>query len=144
MTGIFKANNPANTFLLLLYGALLKLPAFMHPVIPLPQQTDGFLYKALLSQLAPIGRQLPAIYPCLSFLLLFLQAIIFNQFANGQKLLPKPNYLIAMSFLLITSLFPEWNVLSSPLIVSFLLVWVPERIATDDKPYRPAFTLFPR
>ncbi len=129
MTGIFKANNPANTFLLLLYGALLKLPAFMHPVIPLPQQTDGFLYKALLSQLAPIGRQLPAIYPCLSFLLLFLQAIIFNQFANGQKLLPKPNYLIAMSFLLITSLFPEWNVLSSPLIVSFLLVWVWARLS---------------
>lgn len=28
--------------------------------------------------------------------------------------------------------------------LSFLLVWVPERIATDDKPYRPAFTLFPR
>ena len=28
--------------------------------------------------------------------------------------------------------------------LSFLLVWVPERIATEDRPYRPAFTLFPR
>ena len=28
--------------------------------------------------------------------------------------------------------------------LSFLLVWVPERTATEDKPYRPAFTLFPR
>lgn len=28
--------------------------------------------------------------------------------------------------------------------LSFLLVWVPERAATDDKPHRPPFTLFPR
>ena len=28
--------------------------------------------------------------------------------------------------------------------LSFLLVWVPERAATEGKPYRPAFTLFPR
>ena len=28
--------------------------------------------------------------------------------------------------------------------LSFLLVWVPERIATEDKPHRQAFTLFPR
>ena len=28
--------------------------------------------------------------------------------------------------------------------LSFLLVWVPERAATEDKPYRGAFTLFPR
>ncbi len=129
MTGIFKANNPVNTFLLLLYGVLLKLPAFLHPVKPVPQQTDGFLYKALLLQLEPIGNRLPAIYPCLSFLLLFIQALTFNQFANGQKLLPKPNYLIALSFLLISSMFPEWNELSSPLIVSALLVWIWARLS---------------
>ena len=28
--------------------------------------------------------------------------------------------------------------------LSFLLVWVPERAATEDRPHRPAFTLFPR
>lgn len=28
--------------------------------------------------------------------------------------------------------------------LSFLLAWVPERAAAEDKPYRPAFTLFPR
>ena len=28
--------------------------------------------------------------------------------------------------------------------LSFLLVWVPERAATEDKPYRPALSLFPR
>lgn len=124
MTGTFKANNPINTFLLLLYGVLLKLPMFLFPVKPLPQPSDGFLYKLLLLQLDKVAGPLPAVYATLAFLLLFTQAITFNQLANGQKLMPKPNYLIAMSYLLITSLFKEWNMLSAPLIVGSLMVWV--------------------
>jgi len=36
----------------------------------------------------------------------------------------KPNYLPAMSYLLITSFFAEWNILSAPLIINTLLIWV--------------------
>ena len=124
MTGTFKANNPINTFLLLLYGVVLKLPMFLYPVKPVSQQTDGFLYKQFLLQLDKVAGPLPGIYAFISFLLLFTQAIIFNQLANRQKLMQKPNYLTAMSYLLITSLFKEWNMLSAPLIVSSLMVWV--------------------
>lgn len=124
MTGTFKANNPINTFLLLLYGVVLKLPMFLYPVKPLPQPTDGFLYKLLLQQLSKVAGPLPGIYALVAFLLLFTQAITFNQLASGQKLMQKPNYLTGMSYLLITSLFKEWNMLSAPLIVSSLMVWV--------------------
>lgn len=125
MTGTFKANNPYNTFLLLVYGLLLKLPIFLHPVIPVPQQTDGFLYKVLLIQLTKtVGNTIPFIYPFISFLLLYTQAITFNKLANDQRLMQKPNYLTAMAYLLITSLFKEWNFLSAPLIVNTLLIWV--------------------
>lgn len=124
MTGPFKANNPYNSFLLLLYGILLKLPIFLHPAVPVAQQTDGYLYRQMLLQLNYAGSVLPGIYSLISFLLLYTQAISFNQMANGQRLMQKPNYLPAMSYLLITSLFPEWNVLSAPLIVNSLLIWV--------------------
>jgi hypothetical protein len=124
VTGTFKANNPYNAFVLFLYGILLKLPMFLHPVIPVPQQTDGFLFRQLLIQVSSVGNALPAIYPLITFLLLYTQAISFNQLANGQKLLQKANYLPAMSYLLITSLFHEWNILSAPLIVNSLLIWV--------------------
>ena len=107
MTGPFKANNPYNSFLLLLYGILLKLPMFLHPAVPVAQQTDGYLYRQMLLQLNYAGSVLPGIYPLISFLLLYTQAISFNQMANGQRLMQKPNYLPAMSYLLITSLFPE-------------------------------------
>lgn len=129
MTGTFKANNPYNTFLLLVYGILLKMPMFLHPVKPTAASTDGFLFTLLLKQLNVIGIQLPAIYSIIAFLLLYTQAITFNQLANGQKLMQKPNYLTAMAYLLITSLFAEWNVLSAPLIVNSLLVWVWARMS---------------
>lgn len=98
---------------------------FLHPTIPLPQQTNGFLYNALLGQLTKtIGSSFPFIYPFISFLLLYTQAITFNKLANDQRLMQKPNYLAAMSYLLITSMFKEWNVLSAPLIVNTFLIWV--------------------
>lgn len=125
MTGTFKANNPYNTFLLLIYGLLLKLPMFLHPTIPVPQQTDGFLFKAIITQLTlTVGNSFPVIFPLITFLLLYTQAVTFNKLVNDEKLMQKPNYLTAMSYLLITSLFKEWNVLSSALIVNTLLIWV--------------------
>ena len=124
VTGTFKANNPYNTFLLLVYGLLLKLPMFLHPTIPTPQQTDGFLFKILLSQLSIVGSTMPIIYPIISFLLIYTQAATFNKFANDQRLMQKPNYLTGMAYLLITSLFKEWDILSAPLIVNSLLIGV--------------------
>lgn len=124
MTGVFRSNNSYNNFLLLLYGIFLKLPIFLHPKVPQPQQTDGFLYKVLLNWLAPIGKGLPVIYPLIAFFLLYTQAVYFNKVVNDQRIMQRPHYLTGMSYLLISSLFMEWNVLSSPLIINSLLIWV--------------------
>ena len=142
MTGIFRANNPYNTFLLLIYGILLKLPLFIHPIIPVTQQTDGFLYRIVLNQLLIAGKNLPIIYSVISFILLFTQALTFNQLVNEQKLMQRPNYLTAMSYLLVTSLFSEWNVLSAPLIVNTLLIWVWARMSGLHYIRQPLPTLF--
>lgn len=124
MTGIFKANNSYNNFLLLLYGVILKLPIFLYPKIPQAHQTDGFLYKALLKWLQPAATGFPLIYPLIAFFLLFTQAVYFNKVVNDQRLMQRPHYLTGMSYLLITSLFAEWNILSSPLVINSLLIWV--------------------
>ena len=142
MTGIFKANNPYNAFLLFVYGLLLKLPMFLHPVVPLPQKTDGFLFKALLIQLQPIGKSIPAVYPIITFVLLFTQAITFNNLVSDQRLMQKSNYLTGMSYLLITSLFADWNILSAPLIINTLLVWVWARMSGLYNNSKPQAALF--
>ena len=144
MTGIFKANNPYNNILLLFYGLLLKLPIFLHPKIPEPQQIDGFLYKALLGWLQPIGKGFPVIYSFIAFILLYAQAVYFNKLVNDLRIMQRPHFLTGMSYLLITSLFMEWTVLSSPLIINSLLIWVWSKMSglyTNPKPKAALFNI---
>ena len=142
MTGVFKSNNPYNTFLLLIYGFLLKLHIFLHPSIPLARETDGFLFKALLEQLSPVGKDIPVIYPLIAYLLLFGQAINFNRLVNDHRLMLKPHYLTAMAYLLITSMFAEWNQLSAPLIINSMLIWVWSRMSRLYNDPHPKSSLF--
>jgi hypothetical protein len=97
---------------------------FLHPVTPVAEQPDGFFYRILLNWLHPAGVNFPWIYPLLTYVMLFSQAIILNKVVSNQRLLHKTNYLTAMSYLLITSLFTEWNHLSASLIINSLLIWV--------------------
>ena len=101
----------------------------LQPKIPHPQQIDGFLYKALLKWLSVFGSSLPVIYPLLVYGLLFSQAVAFNKLVNDLRLMQLPNYLTGMSYLLVTSLFSEWNMLSAPLIINTLLIWVWARMS---------------
>ncbi len=144
MNGTFKANNSYNNFLLLLYGLLLKLPMFLHPVVPQPQQIDGFLYRAILNGLKPAATQFPVIFPVITFILLFSQAVYFNKLVNDLRIMQRPNYLTGMSYLLITSLFTEWNVFSSPLIINSILIWVWSKMSglySDAKPKTSLFNI---
>jgi len=140
--GTFKANNPYNTFLMLIYGILLKLPMFLHPQVPQEQMIDGFLYRVLLKWLQPIAGGLPVLYPIITFLFLYTQAVSFNKMVNELRLMQKPNYLTGMSYLLVTSLFTEWNMLSSPLIINSLLIWVWARMSKLHNDTNPKTTLF--
>ena len=124
MTGAFKANNPFNTFMLLIYGLLLKLVWFISPQIPVVEKSDGFLYNKILATLKPLFDGYPVIYSIITYFFLYTQAISFNRLLNNRRLMQKPNYLPAMSYLLITSFFAEWNVLSAPLVINTLLIWV--------------------
>ncbi len=123
MVRFFSGNNPLNVIILFFLGILIKLPYFISPVIPQPGETDGFLYIELLKALQQTGAAFPVVYPILAYLLLFTQAITFNGLINDQKLFSSPNYLLALSYIVITSIVPEWNVLSPVLIINSILVW---------------------
>jgi len=124
MTGIFKQKTPVNILLLLVFGIALKWPAFTHPHIVLPAQKDGILYHELLKALAPAGARNPVFYPVLMLLLQFMQALMLTRFINGQRMMNKPTYFPGMAYLLITSLVPEWNVFSAPLLVNTILLFI--------------------
>ncbi len=124
MVGIFKNKNPGNALLLLLYGLFLKFPLFLHPVKPLPDPANNYIYNLILRFLVPISLTVPILFSLLAFLLVFTQATLLNRIGNSLKLFPKSNYLIGMSFLLITSLVKEWTFFSAPLVLNSLMVWI--------------------
>jgi len=122
--GIFKQKNPANIFLLLVFGVLIKLPMFLHPHSILKRTGDGELYKGILGFLDSSGKSFPPLFACLAFGLLLLQAIVLTRFMNTQRMMNRPTYFPGMAYLLITSLVPEWNFFSAPLIVNTIFVFI--------------------
>lgn len=124
MTGIFKQKNPANIILLLVFGVFIKLPMFMHPHEPVNRPSDGALFGVILKFLQPTGHTNLFLYSFLAFAFLFLQAIILTRFINTQRMMNRPNYLPGMAYLLITSLLPEWNYFSAPLLINTILLLV--------------------
>lgn len=124
MTGIFKQKNPANILLLLVFGVLIKLPMFQHPHKVVSKPEDGILYKGILQFLEPTATANPIFYPIVAFSLLFLQALMLTRFINGQRMMNKSTYFPSMAYMLITSLLPEWNYFSAPLLVNTILLFV--------------------
>jgi len=121
--GIFKQKNPANLLLLLLFGVLIKLPMFLHPHIINSSETDNILYKGLIKFLGSFRSSFPAIYPLTAFILLFLQAVMITRIINNHRMVSVAGYLPGMAYILITSLFPEWNHLSAILIINTIFLF---------------------
>jgi hypothetical protein len=122
--GVFKQKNPANIILLLVFGILIKLPVFMYPHGPVSSPGDGVLFDGILKFLQPTADSYPLFYPFLTFGLLFIQAIVLTRFINSQRMMNRPTYFPGMAYMLITSLFAEWNYFSAPLLVNSILLLV--------------------
>lgn len=124
MIAIFKQKNPANLLLLLITGILIKLPMFTEPHPPIIRASDGILFEGITDFFAGTAKSSPLFYPLLTFALLFLQAVMITRFINNQRMMNKPNYLAGMAYLLITSLMPEWNYFSAPLLSNTIMLFV--------------------
>ena len=130
MPGVFRTNNPFSIILLFFYGLVLRYASFIAPHVPVAQLTDGFLYHGLVKSLENMGKNSPVIYSVISYILVFSQAMMLNNFMFQHRLMAKANYLPALSYILITAMFPEWWQLSSTLIVNTFMIWAWTSMAT--------------
>lgn len=124
MIGIFKQKNPANLLVLFVTGVLIKLPVFTEQFPAIVRESDGPLYKAIIRFLDPAAQSFPALYGLLTYGLLFVQAVALTRFINSQRMMNKPTYLPGLAYMLMTSLLPEWNYFSAPLLVNSILLFV--------------------
>jgi hypothetical protein len=118
---IFKQKSPGNVVITLLFGLLLKLPLFLYPKNIVASSVDGRLFQWFISILPPGS---PMVYSVIAFSLLYTQALMINYMVNEYRMIIKATYLPAMAYLLITSLMPEWNYLSSPMLANSFIIWM--------------------
>jgi len=140
--GIFKQKTPANALLLVLYALVLKFSLFLHPVVPALHPEDNYLYRVILRFLDGAFHSVPFLWSLLTFLLLVTQATLFDSVFNNYKVLPKPNFLPGMSYILITSLLPDWGHFSAPLLINTIMIWVWYRMMDLYNSHRPGSTIF--
>jgi hypothetical protein len=107
----------------LIFGLLLKMPLFLYPKASLVTANDAVFYQGFVQWLGASGTGSTTLFSITAFVLLYVQALIINYFINSFRMISKPTYLPAMAYLLITSLLPEWNYLSSPLMATTLVLW---------------------
>lgn len=123
MIFLFRQKTPGNIFVLLIFGLLLKMPVFLYPKPAVATENDAEFYHRLVTWLQSAGANSALMSSVVAFLLLYVQALMLNYIMNEFRMMSKPTYLPAMSYLLITTLLPEWSFLSSPLVATTLILW---------------------
>jgi hypothetical protein len=142
LIGVFKQKNPTNALFLLAYALVLKFSIFLHPFLPVLHREDNYLYRFILNVLYTLFQDTALLYSILSFCLLYAQALLFNRICNYHKLFPRPNFLPGMSFILVTSLLPDWNHFSAPLLVNFVMIWTWYRMISLYNNHSPVTAIF--
>lgn len=67
---------------------------------------------------------------------------MINRNVSEQRMFQKPSFAPAMCYILITSLFAEWNIISPPLIITSLLIWAWSKMNKLHNESKPKTSLF--
>ena len=104
-------------------GILIKLPIFTDPAPPPePAENAAILYREAVIFLRSAGKNQGFLFSVITYFFLFTQALQLNSLINKNRMMQRLNFLPATAYLVITSLMPEWNHFSAPLMVNTLVL----------------------
>lgn len=127
MINLFRTYNPLNIVWLAVLVLLLRLGYIFNA----PDKIPFIFVEHFARPLVPLNYEYylsPFLNIMLAAVLVFLQALWFNQMVNSYSLLNKPSFLPALLFVVISSLFTPFLVLSAPLICNFLVIGILYRL----------------
>ena len=123
MIQLFKSNNPATVFLLVLLALLLHLPHLLHPQAHQIVSTDIGGYYLMQITNAPLQNNL-LLGEIILLVLIIAQALLWNTFLSNVRFLPYQNFLPAFVFIVFSSVLPDFNRLSPVFFTTFILIWM--------------------
>lgn len=120
-----RTERPATLFFLLLYGVIVKLFYFVHPLGVIRNESgDGPFYIWLVEGFEKNLSFGSFHFTFLAFFLLFLEAVLLNSLVLKNHILSERTYFTAFSFILFSSLLPNWNTFSAPLLATLPFLYV--------------------
>ena len=120
MIAFFKDKSSGGVFWLVLLSIALHAHFIADPPQVITSPADGFIYHLLkwLPDVPSVGLML------LYQLLIITQALLLNYLCNNLRLFQRQGFLVAMSYIAITALLPEWNNITPSLITNSLIIGV--------------------
>ena len=140
MIGIFKERNTFQVIFLFIIAVLAKLAYMLHPPVITYISQQGLLTDGLNNWYAHGGSKGLAALLALVFNLgagLYANAVLMSQ-----RMFSRINLLVAVSMVLMSSLVPAANILSAPLILLPLLVWIYQNLSALYHSQSPKARLF--
>ncbi len=119
--------SPINIFLVIVLGTILCLSAFFH----LPHELTPVVLEPAVSNLLgwEIGKDLsPSANVLVTLVLTLTQAFLLNGVVNHFNFMGKPNFLTALLFMTLVSLFLPFLILSPTLICNFITIWMVSKL----------------
>ncbi len=117
MLTIFRTNQPLANILLLLYLGIVRASTFIHPINVLPK-SQGILTQWMYIELPPSSRE----GQVAAFILIFIQAVFINITVARFRVSNEISLLPGLFYCLVTSLLPEFMMLSPILLANTFLI----------------------
>ena len=121
MLRIIRNNSPYTVIILFIFTLLAKLQALSHPVAPVVPEHHVF-FGAVVDFLNILFRGNAFAFTLFTAVMLFAQAIYLNALFVTDKLLDKPNYVVAYLYIALTSILPSFNYFNEQLLVNWCMI----------------------
>jgi len=118
---LFKDRSDFNLIFLLLLSVALHFHVLMQPPIIVANESDGLLSYLLLHYIQPLP---PLVLIVLFHTIILSQAIRLNIFLSNFKMFQQISYIPAFTYIILTAMFPYWDVISAGLIANSLVIWI--------------------
>ncbi|MDI9365691.1 MAG: hypothetical protein QM541_12120 [Flavobacterium sp.] len=121
MVSLFKDKSFVSVFCLILLCFAVHSHLFIcTPTVPF-MQDSGIISLVLTKYIKQLP---PAIIGLLYIAIVLLQAIRLNILLNEYRMFSQVGFTTAMSYVLLTGIFPEWAVITPALIANSFVIWI--------------------
>jgi len=118
---LFKDRSDINLIFLVLLSVAVHFHVWMHPPLVIANESDGILSYFLLHYVQPLP---PFVLIFIFHTIILSQAIRLNILLSNFKMFQQISYIPAFTYIILTAMFPYWDIISAGLIANSLVIWI--------------------